>query len=270
MKRNDSYSSFASRVFPEFKADEESFFPAVNILEDAVLKTVSEKEYELTKAFSDQVLSGTLLNFPMVYGKPAKDGKDKVVMAMEKFDEDLTSVLDKDSLSLDEYISMIVQVILGLYTLDSLGKYHGDLNPGNVMYKTITPADEVDSEHPGYLQYTINGERRCVKHYNKLWVLLDFEYTGDKGEVLPEVFDENFLKRVFGEEYYDQVEKPVRGSWLYDMLAFTRFISASRVNERVFGLMRDETKSALNPFEAIPHLIKSDVLSQVLVKNCLK
>lgn len=269
MKRNDSYSSFSSRVFPDFKDDKESFFPAVNILEDVVLKTVGEKEYETTKFFSDQVLSGALLNFPMVYfGKPGKDGKDKVVMAMEKFDADLTSVMDTDE-PLEEYISMIVQVILALYTLDSLGKYHGDLNPGNVVYKTITTADEIDSEHPGYLQYTINGETYCVKHYNKLWALLDFEYTGDKGEVLPEeVFNKNYLKRVFGEEY-DQVEKPVRGSWLYDMLTFTRFISANRVNERVFGLMQAE-KSSLNPFEAIPHLIKNDVLSQVLVKNCIK
>jgi serine/threonine protein kinase len=270
MKRNDSYSTFSSRVFPEFKTDEESFFPAVNILEDAVLKTVSEKEYELTKLFSDQVLNGTLLNFPMVYsvgmGKP---NGTKVVMAMEKFDEDLTSVMERDTLPLEEYISMIIQVILALYTLDALGKYHGDLNPGNVMYKTITTEDEVDSEHPGYLQYTINGETICVKHFNKLWVLLDFEYTGDKGEVLPEkVFNEDYLKRVFGELYYDQVEKPVRGSWLYDMLALTRFISASLVNERVFGLMRGN--SPLNPFEAIPHLIKSDVLSEVLVKNCVK
>lgn len=264
MKRNDSYSSFSSRVFPEFKADEESFFPAVNILEDAVLKTVSEKEYELTKAFSDQVLNGTLLNFPMVYS--SSPNGTKVVMAMEKFDEDLGSVVD--TLSLEEYISMLVQVMLGLYTLDALGKYHGDLNPGNVMYKTITPADEKDSEHPGYLQYTINGETICVKHFNKLWVLLDFEYTEDKGEVLPSVFSEDYLKRVFGEEYYDKVQKPVRGSWLYDMMALTRFLSASQVNERVFGLMKGN--SPPNPFEAIPHLIKSDVLSEVLVKNCVK
>jgi hypothetical protein len=263
-KRNISYSAFSSKAFPEFKVDAESFFPDVNILEDIVLKVVNEKEYEYTKFFSDRVLNGELLNFPIIYGQGEpfvdSEGVTKVVVALEKFDADYTSMMDEDT-PIEEFISMVLQILMGLYAIDSFGKYHGDLNPGNILYKTITPEDEFDSENPGYLKYMVDGETYYIKHFNKLWVILDFQLTGDKGEVLPAVFDEIYLRRVFS-EFYDLIEKPVRGTWLYDMFALTRFIGVTRMNERVFHLMQD--KSTLNPFEAIPHLIKYDY-SELLV-----
>ena len=264
--RNVFYSSFEEKAIPEFKLDANSFFPYVNVLDDVVLKAVSEKEYEYMKFFSDKVLGGELHNFPIVYGRgePFEDETGiKVIVEMEKFDADYTNI-DQSEQSTGETLSMYIQIFMALYSIDSFGKYHGDLNPGNVLYKTITPEEELDSEHPGYLKYIIDGETYYVKHFNTLWVIADFELMGDKGEVLPaDVFTEQFFQRVFG-ELYDKIDKPVRGGWLYDMFVFTKFIESSKANERIFGLM--QVKSGLNPFEAIPHIIKND-LSRILVKE---
>ncbi len=284
-----SYPSFKDRPIPEFhKQDDKDVknfrFPCINILDDIVLKKAKENEYENQKFFSDKVLDGICENFPLVYGKgepfmesdsdesdESDDDKkedyirekhNKLIIAMEKFDGDYDEIQSEQEI--DEYISLLLQILMTLYIIDSYGKYHGDLNPGNLLYKSIT--DESGSEHPGYLKYVIEGETYYVKHFNKLWVIADFEFMGEKGEVLLDSnkgFTENFFKRLFC-DFYNKIKEPVKGSWIYDMYTFTHFSGALKMTERIFNFMQDGC--TMNPVEAIPHIIKND-FDHLLLKN---
>lgn len=285
--RLSSYSSIKDRPIPEFTIKEGDYksendkkvnFPCVNILDDIVLKKAKENEYENQKFFSDKVLDRVCENFPLIYGKEtflekseSEDNKEeysrekhsKVVISMEKFDGDFDEIESEQDI--DDYISMLLQIFMTLYTIDSYGKYHGDLNPGNLLYKNIT--DELGSEHPGYLKYIIGGETYYVKHLNKLWVIADFEFMGEKGEVLLDSkkgFTEKFFKRLFY-DFYDKIKEPVKGSWIYDIYTFTRFSGALKMSERVFNMMQDSC--TMNPVEAIPHIIKNDFDHLLLKKK---
>jgi len=262
------HSLFSSKTIPEFEEPPEveegvvlSYrlgqqirFPKVNILDDVVLKKTNKKsEFDNQKFFSDKVLEQVSHHFPLVYSS-YEEKDDNILMMMEKFDGDC----DEDIDDIDEFLSFLLQIIMALYTIDSYGKFHGDLNPGNVFYKKIDEAEE-DPTHKGYLKYVIEGQTYYIKHYNKLWVVADFEYTGEKGEVLENSgkgFDTAFFKRLF-REHFDNIKEPVKGSWLYDMYVITHFSKAYKMAERVFNLMNDGC--ALNPIEAIPLIIKNEI-----------
>jgi hypothetical protein len=278
--RISTYSSFSSKEVPEFKIFKNL---KINILDDIVLKKVEESEYENQKFFSDIVLNGGCPNFPIVYGRghTFSDDEDKedykeeckplyarVIMAMEKFEGNYDEI-DKSKEDIDEYISLLLQILMTLYIIDSYGKYHGDLNPGNLLYKKITREDEAGSDHPGYLKYMIDGEEYYVKHFNKLWVIADFEFMGNKGDVLlsDNGFTDKFFKRLFS-DLYEKIEdsslwdiensKPlIKGSWMYDIYTFTRFTGALKMSERIFYMMRDNTNID-SPVKAVSHIIKNN------------
>jgi serine/threonine protein kinase len=257
------HSIFRSKTIPEFEEAPEVEdgkvmtyslgqkirFPMVNILDDVVLKKTKKNEFDNQKFFSDKVLEQVSQHFPLVYRYEEKD--DNILMMMEKFDGDCDDDID----DIDEFFSFLLQIIMALYTIDSNGKFHGDLNPGNLLYKKI---DDDKSDHKGYLKYVIEGQTYYIKHYNKLWVVSDFEYTGNKGEVLDsrKGFDTSFFKRLF-REHYDSIKEPVKGSWLYDMYVITHFSKAYKMAERVFNLMNDGC--SLNPIETIPLIIKNEI-----------
>lgn len=254
--RISQYSVFSSKPLPEFEAAPEDIrFPLINILDDVVLKKTKKGEFENHNFFSDKVLEQVCQHFPLIYRHDEKG--DDILMMMEKFDGDFEDFSELDC-DIDEFISFFLQIIMTLYMIDSCGKFHGDLNPGNAFFKKIEEADEVDSDRKGYLKYVIGGETYYIKHYNRLWVVADFEYTGEKGEVLLEAsgFDTTFFKRLF-REHYDNIKEPVKGSWLYDMYVITNFSKAYKMADRVFNLMNDGC--ALNPIEAIPLIIKNDI-----------
>jgi hypothetical protein len=262
--KNSSKMSLQSRIsisallggkpLPEFreysKNTKEEDFPCINILENIVLKkTKSNDEYENLKFFSDKVLDGVSEHFPLVYNHENKDGYDFIVM--EKFDGDYKDFEPED---IDEVSSFYLQILMTLYTIDSYGKFHGDLNPGNVLYKKIGD-DESDD---GYLNYEIGGETYRVKHCNRLWVVSDFECMDKKGVALESKkdFDADFLKWVF-REHYDKIKEPIKGSWLYDMYALATFTNAHKMAGRVFDLIQEGC--VLNPVEAVPLIIKNDI-----------
>lgn len=254
------YSRFSKESLPEFEMDDKSPFPNVNILDDIVLKKINDKEFMYQKFFSEKVLSshlpdgdGVLYNFPLVYNQ------DEKVFSMEKFDGDFYSFLQEDDVEIDEVISCYLQTIMALYVIDSHGKFHGDLNPGNILYKKIEEIDDDKNEKKGYLKYVIGENTYYVKHHNKLWVVADFEYMGDKGEELSKLnnsYDDDFFHRLFGERYKD-MKNPVKGSWLYDMYVISHFSEASRMSDRVYNMIQEEC--CMNPVDAIYHIIKNDI-----------
>lgn len=275
------YSVFRSKTIPEFEEAPEvengkvlSYrlaqkirFPMVNILDDVVLKKTNKKsEFDNQKFFSDKVLEQVSQHFPLVYSY--EDKNDNILMMMEKFEGNYDEI-DKSKEDIDEYISLLLQILMTLYIIDSYGKYHGDLNPGNLLYKKISREDEAGSDHPGYLKYMIDGEEYYVKHFNKLWVIADFEFMGNKGDVLlsDNGFTDKFFKRLFS-DLYEKIEdsslwdiensKPlIKGSWMYDIYTFTRFTGALKMSERIFYMMRDNINID-SPVKAVSHIIKNN------------
>lgn len=250
------YSVFSSKPIPEFKEQDQNkiLFPNINVLEDVVLKKIkNDDEYKYQTFFSDKVLEQVSPHFPLVY-----NNTDDLMM-MEKFDGDFCDIETKFE-SIDEYMSFFLQIIMALHVIDSYGKFHGDLNPGNTLFKMIDDEDDHNNhnDHKGYLKYLIDGETYYIKHYNRLWVVSDFEYAGEKGEVLEtsgKGFDEEFFKKLFRDEY----TKNIKGSWLYDMYTITHFAQFHKITDRVFQLMKEGKEYSLNPIEAIPLLIKNDI-----------
>lgn len=251
------YSRFSQESLPEFESNDKSPFPNVNILDDIVIKKINDKEFMYQNFFSEKVLSSlrdesresAVYNFPLVYNE------DKKVFSMEKFDGDFESFLRED-VEIDEIVCCYLQIIMALYVIDSYGKFHGDLNPGNILYKKI---DDQQEEKKGYLKYVIGEDTYYVKHFNKLWVVADFEYMGDKGEELSKLnssYDDNFFHRLFGDRYKD-MKNPVKGSWLYDMYVISHFSGASRMADRIYNMIEEEC--SINPVDSIYHIIKNDI-----------
>lgn len=259
-KRIAAYDHFKNEPLPEFKNDSESDFPLVNILEHIVLKKPSDKkELEYQTFFSEKVLKGETQHFPLVYRS------EEDVFSMEKFDgnflESTNYCYSKDKSNIisseEELISGYVQVMMALQFVDSYGKFHGDLNHCNVLFKKIDDGSE-------YINYVINGETYRVKHFNRLWVLADFEMSGEKGVDLSihnSVYDKKFFNRMFGS---DHNLKSIKGSWLYDMYIFTRSTGAAGMMGRLFELIKDDSK--LSPIEAMTIVIKND-LTNILLRE---
>jgi serine/threonine protein kinase len=258
--------TFEKNTVLSAKDGKKVMFPMINMLDEVVLKKIKKSESENMMFFSEKVLEQISQHFPIVYRKEEKcDEKgDNTLIMMEKFDGEYSDIYD--SSSIDELMSFLLQIMMALYTIDSYGKYHGDLNPGNVLFKKIDDSDEADCDHKGYLKYIIDGETYYLKHYNKLWVVIDFEYSGEKGEVLEtsgKGFNPEFFKKLFS-KHYDDIKEPIKGSWLYDMYVLSHFIEAHNIAERVFYMIQDGC--SLNPVEAIPLIIKND-MSNIFIRE---
>ncbi len=260
--RISSYSVFSSKTLPEFQEQDPNkiLFPNINVLDDVVLKKTEKNELAYQTFFSNKVLEQVSPHFPLLYNNTP------YVMMMEKFDGDFCEEENKFE-SVDEYMSFFLQIIMALYTIDSYGKFHGDLNPGNTLFKRIKDEDD---EKGGYLKYVIEGETYYIKHYNRLWAVSDFEYTGEKGEVLEtsgkKGFDKDFFNKLFREHINDINTNEIKGSWLYDMYTITRFTEFHKITDRVFQLMKEGKEYSLNPIKASPLLIKNDI-SHIFIRG---
>jgi hypothetical protein len=263
LDRIAKYEKLMEEAVPEFKID--GYDRPVNVLEDVVVKKSSEREFMYQKFFSDLVLEGVSPHFPLVYGHRYEE--DKVLFSMEKFDEDFDYLNYTKKNTIEMVVSAFLQALMILHVIDSYGKFHGDLNPGNVMMKKIDTDEEVGGGLPGHIKYTINGETMYIKHYGRLWVVIDFEFTGDKGVELAAYdssFKEDFFIRLFDKERFDNLKRPVRGSWLYDIFVLTKFMEADKMTERVYDLIQDDYP--FGPVDAIPLIIKNDY-SEILVRE---
>jgi hypothetical protein len=123
------------------------------------------------------------------------------------------------------------------------------------------------SDHKGYLKYVIGEKTYYIKHFNKLWVVSDFEYMGKKGEILEtsgKGFNTNFFKKIFC-ELYDKIKEPIKGCWLYDLYVLTYFIGAYTMSERVFNLYNEGC--TLNPIDAIHFIIKNEISHIFICEN---
>lgn len=274
--RISDYSFLSSKSLPEFqvpleikkdtvvsaKDGKKILFPCINILDDVVLKKTNKKgEFENLKFFSDKVLEQVSEHFPLVYRHETTE--DNTLIMMEKFEGDFNDI-DTEEMNIDEIMSFFLQMLMALYAIDSYGKFHGDLNPGNALFKKID--DSHDIYHKGYLKYVIGKETYYLKHFNRLWVIADFEYMGNKGEVLEtsdKAFDTTFFKRLFG-DLYDKIKEPVRGSWMYDMYVIAHFTYSTKIAERLFNFMQDGF--SLNPIDAIPYIIKNEI-SHIFIRG---
>jgi serine/threonine protein kinase len=250
MNRISLYNSIKDNSIPKFKEFENELFPCINVLDNIVLKKAKRNEYENYKFFSDKVLENVCENFSLIYNCENKD--EDYFFAMEKFDGDFLS-FEKNLTegSFDELISCYLQILMALYTIDYYGKFHGDLNPGNILFKKV---ENTESE---YIKYEIGDKKYYVKHFNRLWVVSDFEYMGEKGAELN--FDSMFFKKLFGDLYYkiDESIKPIKGNWLYDMYVLAHFTGAHKMADRIFDMFC--SNCSLNPVQSIPLIIKNDI-----------
>ena len=72
-------------------------------------------------------------------------------------------------------ISLLVQVMMGLYTLEKNNLAHGDLHTQNVLYYNIKNKDKDKDKNKKYIKYTLQGETYYVPHFSNIFVLWDFK-----------------------------------------------------------------------------------------------
>ena len=99
---------------------------------------------------------------------------DCMVILSELYDGTLKSV--KNTLSKEQILSMIIQVVYACSVLEQLELVHGDLHTANILYKNISD-DTIPIE--------IEEKTYQLKTYGKLWVLWDFGNMTYTGETIP-------------------------------------------------------------------------------------
>jgi hypothetical protein len=99
---------------------------------------------------------------------------DCMVILSELYDGTLKSI--KNTLSKEQILSMIIQVVYACSVLEQLELVHGDLHTANILYKNISD-DTIPIE--------IGEKTYPLKTYGKLWVLWDFGNMTYTGETIP-------------------------------------------------------------------------------------
>ncbi len=93
----------------------------------------------------------------------------------ELFKGDCNQFCKKYKYNVDLYLSIVSQVLMGLFLVDEKDLAHGDLHCGNVLYSYIDSSKEVVDENK-YFKYIVDAQTTIyIKHFNTLFVLWDFE-----------------------------------------------------------------------------------------------
>jgi len=108
------------------------------------------------------------------------------VVSIEKCENTLDSLLEKNDVRMEELESAMFQVIVMLYTYQSVYKFtHNDLHTNNIMYVNT------DLE---FLSYKINGILYKIPTFGKIYKIIDFGrsiYTVNEKVLCSDSFSEN-------------------------------------------------------------------------------
>lgn len=108
------------------------------------------------------------------------------VVSIEKCENTLDSLLDKNDVRMEELESAMFQVIVMLHTYQSIFKFtHNDLHTNNIMYINT------DLE---FLSYKINGVLYKIPTFGKIYKIIDFGrsiYTVNDNVLCSDSFSEN-------------------------------------------------------------------------------
>ncbi len=262
MLQSRSQEFFDILCSEHLKTDVEHFLSTISsqqkifIQDNYVIKFATQNEVDNTVSFSDDVFTEQTHNFPLVY-MTGKTPEDQPYMVFEKFDGDAEHFFRDENFTRDESSSFLLQVILGVYSLYTHGKSHGDLNPGNIFYKNYQPQNGDE-----FLEYNviINGEPKTIqiKHYNRLWVIGDLEYVSEHDTPLSDEYTPSFFKKWFAQEEYVKLLNPetnsVYATWIYDLAIFMSMIDLYHITKRIVDI-----DPKLNPVEAISQIIKNEI-----------
>jgi serine/threonine protein kinase len=139
---------------------------------------INKRELDFYMYFSENYL-----HYPVIYKdiecrachlNDLEKKDDCMVILSELYDGTLKSI--KNTLSKEQILSMIIQVVYACSVLEQLELVHGDLHTANILYKNISD-DTIPIE--------IGEKTYPLKTYGKLWVLWDFGNMTYTGETIP-------------------------------------------------------------------------------------
>lgn len=113
-----------------------------------------------------------------------------MVILSELFDGSLKNYY-KDSLTITigEMITILAQISMGCYVFEFNGFVHGDMNKGNVLYKSSSSQEDNEKYFYYVLPSPFSQDQYIhlyIKSYGKLWVLWDFNRFTNIGDTIPE------------------------------------------------------------------------------------
>jgi len=161
-------------------------------VEDSEYETVSE-ESESESEMEAQDLILVIKEMPVQ------------VVSIEKCENTLDSLLEKNDVLMEELESAMFQVIAMLYTYQSIFKFtHNDLHTNNIMY--------VNTELE-FLFYKINGTHYKIPTFGKIYKIIDFGrsiYTVNDKVLCSDSFSENGMAHTqYNFEPFFNPKKPV-------------------------------------------------------------
>lgn len=127
------------------------------------------------------------------------------VVSIEKCENTLDSLLEKNDVRMEELESAMFQVITMLHTYQSIFKFtHNDLHTNNIMYVNT----EIE-----YLFYKINGLHYKIPTFGKIYKIIDFGrsiYTVNDKVLCSDSFSENGMAHTqYNFEPFLNPKKPV-------------------------------------------------------------
>lgn len=145
----------------------------------------NKKEIKLYEKFNDYVLQNKNPHFPIIYeyqecksciyqgALQNRPNKKCLVVLNELANGDLKTFLSKLHFTKGQFVSMILQTIIGCMGFEKENIVHNDLHWGNILYH------DVPSYANKYTHYKIQNDDIYILNRGQHWVLWDF------GEVKP-------------------------------------------------------------------------------------
>lgn len=141
----------------------------------------NQSEVKILHKVSQEVLSGRFMNFPLLYlglecDTPLCNNKQDcpsifltkkyMTVINELANGDLKQWVNSRRRTMDEYISAMFQIYLGIAKFQGMGYVHNDMHWGNALYHTVTAG--------GWWWYKVGLQDYYVKNTGQMWVLWDF------------------------------------------------------------------------------------------------
>lgn len=153
-----------------------SYVSYPNVISEAIISTFLNKLID----------SNVCHNF--VKTKSFIQQKDKFYTVMELLDGTIVDLYQKIQLTEEHYINFLTQTIYTFYVLQENKISHGDIHPGNIMYRKIrspfTKSENsaipdytingVSTENIEYFEYCIDGINIQIKNLGYLIKIIDF------------------------------------------------------------------------------------------------
>jgi hypothetical protein len=197
--------------------------------------TMNMHETKLYKQMNQLVIGHRTPHMPLVFQSQICD--KTIALLTELAQGDLRAWLEKGGITSLQLMSMIAQVILALFSLESTGYTHHDLHWGNLLYH------EQPEREGAYIYYRVQGHDIYVRHAGVLWTLWDFglmkKSTYPSQVVREDLFRILHFNNWMKDKHYPKL--PISAEWLMTLK------NACATSKTVLDVWRILVQTKTNP-----------------------